>query len=213
MSKNQDIIILELINELDDGNGVSKKELKEYIENNSTDFTTNTELKDAVKYTIAGLQKKPSKIERANDINTRPARYRVKYGILEKVVTEFEQDSYDRDSTIKNAESDLNDYQKYRLQEFANIREALDKCIKSCRFAVDHCKSLKTYGSSAHHPDNLHIIPHRANSVKGSQSTDRFSWEEQKAVLDAAVDLAIKSRLEVNQTLYNRILDRFQLIY
>ncbi|WP_199449769.1 hypothetical protein [Vibrio harveyi] len=83
----------------------------------------------------------------------------------------------------------LNNRDKARYEEFWEVCRELRSYTK-VDLNVDHAKSIASHREAAITPDNLHLTLPLENGNKGAKSAERYSWEQQKHLLDAVWHLA-----------------------
>lgn len=108
------------------------------------------------------------------------------------------------------------EYERYRLEEFKNVTEQLNKYF-AVNFVLHHAYSLKKERKEAkHHADNLQILTFEHSLVK-KDADKRFSIEEQKAYIKRSivVHMMIDRKIELNliDEVLEMLLDRLDKVY
>ncbi|EHR42612.1 HNH endonuclease signature motif containing protein [Alishewanella jeotgali] len=118
---------------------------------------------------------------------------------------------------IKRDNEQLSVAEQYRIDEFEAISRQL-KAYFGLDFEVDHATALlnaKTPGK--HHPDNLQLLLKAHNAKKHANNWPRFSFDEQKQYIEAAITLqtlvAGRMDVEVETHVMESLLSRLEAVY
>ncbi len=155
------------------------------------------------------------------DASERPKKVRFLSAVEQKEheAQEVEEDlaPLRRIDIIKRDSELLSVAEQYRIDEFEAISRQL-KAYIGLDFEVDHATALlnpKTPGK--HHPDNLQLLLKTHNGKKNASNWPRFSLDEQKQYIEAAITLqslvAVRMNVEVVGSVKNSLLQRLEAVY
>lgn len=155
------------------------------------------------------------------DASERPKKVRFLSAVEQKEheAQEVEEDlaPLRRIDIIKRDSEQLSVAEQYRIDEFEAISRQL-KTYFGLDFEVDHATALlnpKTPGK--HHPDNLQLLLKTHNGKKNASNWPRFSLDEQKQYIEAAITLqslvAVRMNVEVVGSVKNSLLQRLEAVY
>ena len=122
-----------------------------------------------------------------------------------------------RNEIIKNAINSLEAKQLYRLMQFEQIKNDLNKWFKTS-FEIEHSTALLNQDQQgSHHPDNIQLLIKSHNAKKSSQNWNRFSLKEQIEYINKVIELQKlvlgNFNLEFEKYILEDILDRLKRIY
>lgn len=122
-----------------------------------------------------------------------------------------------RGEIIQKAESNLSEYELYRIEELNAISKMLKKFFQ-LDFEVDHANALLSKaGAGQHHPDNLQLLLKAHNSKKNNNNWSRFSVDEQVEYILVATKLqaiiAPRMALVCDDSVLDGLLDRLKVVY
>jgi len=112
-----------------------------------------------------------------------------------------------RAEKIKFYTEQLDELEKYRIEEIETISKQLNKFF-GVDFEVDHSTALLNQEKAGtHHPDNLQLLTKAHNGKKNKKNWQRFTIDEQIDYIKHVIALQtlIATRLKIN--LVDNVLD------
>jgi len=122
-----------------------------------------------------------------------------------------------RDEIIKRAVQSFSTHDKYRVNEFEAIAKQL-KQFFGLDFEVDHSAALlNPEAPGAHSPENLQLLLKVHNGKKNNKNWPRFSLDEQRAYIEAAIQLqslvSTRFDIEMENQVLGALLVRLKEVY
>ena len=118
---------------------------------------------------------------------------------------------------IRRDSEQLTVTEQYRIDEFEAISRQL-KAYFGLDFEVDHAAALLNGNAPGkHHPDNLQLLLKAHNGKKHANNWPRFSFDEQKQYIEAAITLqtlvAGRMHVDVETKVQVSLLNRLEAVY
>ncbi len=149
----------------------------------------------------------------------RKVKYTTELDKRNRVELELESDiePLTRAEKVKFDSAQLNELEKYRIEEIETISKQLNKFF-NLDFEVDHSSALlNRENPGKHHPDNLQLLIKIHNGKKNKRNWQRFTIEEQIEYIKQVITLQtlIASRLEINlvENVLNSLLERLKQVF
>lgn len=159
------------------------------------------------------------KIEIDSSDRPRKVRFISKAQYKEHLYVETEEDvaPLRRDEIVKRDLQELNQKEKYRLEEFQSIAKYL-KMFNGLEFELDHAQALLNKElPGKHHPDNMQFLLKAHNAKKHNKNWQRFTLDEQIEYIQTVVKLqhlvADKLAIMEDDEVLNALLKRLRSIY
>jgi len=107
-----------------------------------------------------------------------------KLGSFQPITDTFDVPTPSRSQVQAQVRQNFTSKDKFRESMFGVVRDALNAEFRTVSFHVDHAQTMHEHNEDAHHPDNFQIITQRDNNCKGSNSTKRMTFDQQKEYLE-----------------------------
>ncbi len=143
----------------------------------------------------------------------RKIRFSTEEEIQKHVDEELDEEmaSLTRAQKIRKEYDELNDFDKYRIQELESIAKAFNSYFKT-DLEVDHAQALMGDIPGIHHPDNLQLLSKTHNRIKSKASWERMSLEKQLEYLYKMKDYHAMV-FKVDEGIFKSLMERIEKVY
>jgi len=127
------------------------------------------------------------------------------------IQTNINEDGYNRQSVIINAEENWTITQAFRAKEIYRIVKELKAAGLSLH--VDHATSLENGREAAHNPDNFQLLTPEANRTKSSKSWKRYTFERQAQYINSVIATVELTEQPINKEIINILVQQLKAVF